>query len=279
MMVQRRSEFELFYDSSYFTTRQLHPVAAVRLSFLGYARWAAEHAAPFPTMIAEHHAGFAVVGIRLDYGRPFTFLDGTRLQMSSTSRLLSQLTLMETVTTIVSDTTHLATVSLLCRALDVAPGDGMLAAPSRLASSVVGSYRPEEIDQDDKPVDHVEAILSRLDATVPQLVEGTSQRLIDRQLCEAADQWCFTEVIGLVASARETLIDDRADEFPVLRTGLSQRLCQVVVKLRRPLFLHDRAAIRTRMYTDHERRLFVHHISGASGAVHAIAIETLEPPQ
>ncbi|MFC7308869.1 hypothetical protein ACFQVC_32225 [Streptomyces monticola] len=273
----RRSVTEFPYDSSHFTSLQLHPSAATRLAFAGWARWTAEHAVAFPTMIREYGAGFAVMGVRLDYHEPFTFLDGERLTLTTTSRLLRHRSLMETVTRITAHGRHPADTTLLCRALSVDVGRAMAAQPGTIPPEIAERYRPEELCDDDTFTDRLGPLLGRLSVSSPGLARADCTRLIDRQVCEAADQWCFTEVTGLLATSRQHLIDTRAEEHPILRQGLSRPLDHVEFRLTRLLLLHDRATIETTCHQDGNRLVFAHRIVGENGYVHGEAAELLEP--
>ncbi|MEK2474196.1 hypothetical protein [Streptomyces noursei] len=272
----RYSTVEFPYDSSHFTSLQLHPVAAVRIMLAGWTAWTAQHAVAFPTMIREHHAGFAVTGIRLAYQEPFGFLDGERLTATTTSSLLRQRNLMETTTHISADGRQLAVVTMRCRALAVDVARAMAATPQALPPSVTGHYQPDEIDDQAAFTDELTPLLDRLAATAPALVQASYTRLIDRQVCEAADQWCFVDVTGLIGSSREHLIDTLADTQPLLREGLRRRISHLEFRLRRPLFLHDRTTIDTSLHQDGTRFAFAHRISGDDGHLHGEAVEILD---
>lgn len=273
----RQATFDLCYDSSYFTPLQLHPVAAVRLAFLGWARWADEHAVPFPVMIRDYQAGFAVVGVRLTYHDQFGFLDGARLCLASTSRLLRGQTLMETTTRITASGKHLADVSLLTRALTVDPERAMAAVPGAVPASIAERYLPGETSSADTFTDRLTPYLRNLEAAAPFLANGTFTRVIDRQLCEAADQWCFTEITGLLCSAREHLVDVGGERQPILRQGLLRRISSLEFKLSRPMFLSDTATIHTALHRTGDHLIFAYRITGDSGHLHGQAMELLEP--
>ena len=272
----RRAAFDLAYDSSYFTSAQLHPVAAVRLAFLGWAHWARTHAVAFPRMIQDHHAGFAVIGVRLTYDTPFGFLDGDHLTLTTTSQLLRERTLMDTTTTVTAQETTLARVTLLTRALSVDPTRGMTAAPATLPDTLVDLYRPDEIHDSARFTDELTPRMEKLTGTSPPTARGTFARLVDRQVCEAADQWCFTEVTGLLGSARERLIDTHGDQQPLLRQGLSRRIGSIEFKLQRPLFLCDYVTITTTAHPTGTTIAFLHHLTGPDGQQRGIGLELLE---
>ena len=272
----RRAAFDLAYDSSYFTSAQLHPVSAVRLAFLGWARWAHTHAVAFPKMIRDHHAGFAVIGVRLTYGTPFGFLDGDQLTLTTTSQLLRERTLMETATTIAAEETTLARVVLLTRALSVDPARGMAAAPAALPDTLTDLYQHDEIHDSARFTDELTPRLQKLAGSGPAAAHGSFERLVDRQVCEAADQWCFTEVTGLLGSAREHLIDTQGDQQPVLRQGLARRIASIEFKLQRPLFLCDHVTVTTTAHPIGTTMAFVHHLAGPDGQQRGLGLELLE---
>ncbi|MGW2633855.1 hypothetical protein ACWC2K_31625 [Streptomyces chattanoogensis] len=227
-------------------------------------------------MIREHRAGFAVLGIRLAYQEPFGFLDGERLTATTTSSLLRQRNLMKSTTHISADGRPLAVVTLLCRALAVDAARAMAATPRALPPSVTDHYQPDEIDDQATFTDELTPLLAHLAATAPALVQSSYHRLIDRQVCEAADQWFFVDVTGLIGSSREHLIDTLADKQPLLREGLRRRISHLEFRLRRPLFLHDRTTIDTTLHQDGTRLVFAHRINGDDGHLHGEAVEILD---
>ncbi|WP_158858100.1 hypothetical protein [Streptomyces sp. NRRL B-1347] len=273
--MERASRLSIHYDTGMFSPLQLQPRAAASLLFMGWTRWLADHATPFPSILRDYRVSFPVVGFRLRYLSPFGFFDGNHFDLTTYTRLLRDRTMLETTAEIRSDDTSVALVSFLSRCLLLDGSESLTGVPGTFPDSFSALFTKEEQPEAWSP-GHFSKSLKSLTRDRTPVLESIFHLTVNRHLCEVADQWCFVDIPGHLCAARETMIEKCGTEYPIVRDGLRRPLRSVEFRLTRPLFLLDSATITTSSYIDGDELSFVHHISGPDGAARAAAIETLE---
>lgn len=269
------TSFDLYYDSSFFTSLQLQPRWALNLTFLGFSHWVAEHAVSFGQMIQNYQTSFAVVGIDLRYGEHFGFLDGDRLTTVSEVRIFSN-GVMSLRAQLTAGSTELAVISLWCRSLRLDGSEALAAVPGPVPDTLLARFPPSAL-ADSAAEQRFELDLNEI--TGNRIVLGESARpvLIARGLCEAADQWCFADLPVTLGAAREEMIEQANDDTPQLRKAASRPLRRLQVSLTRPLFFLDRATVTTTAYAVDASVAFVQEITGLDGVRRAQALTTVGP--
>jgi hypothetical protein len=150
----------------------------------------------------------------------------------------------------------------------------MSAAPGKLPPALVARFAPEEIAEG-TPARILPARLAEVREKGRLVAEGEHPFVMNRHLCEVADQWCFMETPCLGSAAREAMVVAQGGKAPELRLGMSRPLAAFDVEFKKPYFLLDQGTVRTQAYALEGGVAFVHgfHTKRFDKDPHAVALE------
>jgi hypothetical protein len=270
----RRCTFELVTDTSHFTALQLQPRALLQVSFNALSRWLKEHLISFPWLIREHRLSVVILGARIRYERLFGFFDSDSVQVEGGCRVMRGGTRLRFDVEVWAPAGLAATVSILLCPVAIEDPLTLAATPTTIADDVLERFAADEVDPG-SPDRTLPGLRQTIESEGTLVAEGSSSFLVDRHLCEVADQWAFTEVPALVGASSATIARERCDQRPELRHVLALPLRSFEMELMRPYFWFQAGQIRSRVYQQEHGMAVVHQLlSDVPGEpTHGIAIE------
>lgn len=274
----RRTRFEVVLDTSHFSPTSLHPRFLLENGMQGWARWLREHLVSFRKLVSEYSVGVVVGSGEVEWQEPLTFMDADAVEVDAgvtAARGGSILAIDVKVSALGRAVGH---VTALLRPVAIS-GDGTLGAmSSRLKGELLARFQPDEILPELAPRVARRLAGAAEEAGAP-LLEWEQPLYVHRHMVEAADQWSFIDTAAIAQQARENLCSQKVETAAAAQRGMGADLRRFSMDLSRPLFVYDRAIIRTCAYAYPEPKdlLFVHRIvsSIGSGKPHAVLTEEL----
>lgn len=260
--------FEVPLDTAHFSAQQLHPRAVLSIAMSGWARWVRAHLVPFRSLIRDHGVGVVVVGFEIEYRRAFTFFDADAVQARFATTVRADAALLRQELVCSSGPEDVVAARFVTRVVRITGGDSLAAQPGVLPAALLERFAGDERFEQTP----ARPLASLVDGVPEWSPERSSPLVVHRERCEAADQWSFIELPGMVARARESMLLDGPVEGSV---GLATPTRRVVAELGRPFFIFDRGTVQTRH--DPSYLQYLHRVHGAS-AVHATVYEELGTP-
>jgi hypothetical protein len=265
--VPRIAKFQTAVDTSFFTPLQLQPRTSLSLTWNSFARWLSEYLVSFPELIGKEHVGAVIMSIGVRYFDDVRFFDCPVVDVSASVVALGGGSRLKLVTVLHSGQQRISEVTLLLCPVRVEEPTSLAARPSPLPPHLLERLSPDE-QSDAKPERRVPRLLERIRTTGRPLGVGKSQFIVDRHLCEVADQWSFVELPCVCESSRNALAFEHLGAEPGLRHALDTRLERFDVELTKPYFSFDHGLINSQAYELEGVVYFVHELS-SSGAVSA----------
>jgi hypothetical protein len=271
----RLAKFQITVDTSFFTPLQLQPRTALSLTWNSFARWLHEHLVSFPELIGKEHVGAVIMSIGVRYFDDVRFFDCPVIDVSASVVALGGGSRLQLVTALHSGARRISEVTLLLCPVRVEEPLSLAARPAPLPRHLLDRLSPDE-QVDAKPERRVPRLLERIRGNGRSLGVGQSQFIVDRHLCEVADQWSFVELPCVCESSRNALAFAHLAAEPNLRHALDTRLERFDVELTKPYFSFDHGRIDSHAYELDGGVYFVHELSssGAITARHGVVIET-----
>jgi hypothetical protein len=273
--VPRIAKFQSAVDTSLFTPLQLQPRTSLSLTWNSFARWLREYLVSFPELIGSEHVGAVIMSIGVRYFDDVRFFDCPVIDVSASVVALGGGSRLQLVTALHSDQRRISEITLLLCPVSVEEPMSLAARPSPLPRHLLEKLSPDE-QSDAKPERKVPRLLERIRTMGRPLGEGQSQFIVDRHLCEVADQWSFVELPCVCESSRNALAFAHLAAEPSLKRALDTRLECFDVELTKPYFSFDHGRVDSRAYELDGDVYFIHELS-SSGAIiarHGVVIET-----
>jgi hypothetical protein len=271
----RRVRFSAPMDTSLFTPSQLQPRFLFWLGMSGWARWVKDYLVPFRLLIRDHGLGVVVVGVHLEYQRPFGFFDADELEVEAGWRAKMGGIFLEGDYDFMGAGRRVAQGRCLLRPVRLKGLETFAAVPSRMPRSLLKRLEPDEVDRQ-CPLGLAAELAQEIEKAEP-LLEASLPLLIHRHSCEVADQWSFIDLPAHATAARESLLLEHGGEKAVLRESMKVPLRSVDIELSRPFYVLDQANTMTKVYHQDRRLDFVHRIQGSDGE-HALVVERFQLP-
>jgi hypothetical protein len=272
----RRSRFEVVLDTSHFSPAGLHPRFMLANAMQGWVRWLREHMVSFRRLISEHSVGVVVCSGEAEWQEPLGFMDSDVIEAEAGVSAVKAGAMLAIDVDFSALGRKVGKVKALLRPVAIS-GDGSLGAlSSRLKGDLLARFQPDEILGETAPR-FARKLAAEAEESGAPLLESEQPLYVHRHMVEVADQWSFVETGAIAEAARENLCAQQVTTAPVAQRGMGAALRRFSIDLTRPLFVYDRAIIRTRAYAfpGPEDLIFVHRIvsSIGSGKPHAVLTE------
>jgi hypothetical protein len=269
----RTIRFEVPSDTSLFTPHQAQPRALLSLMMSGWARWIREHLVSFPRLVREHKVGVVVVGIHLEYVRPFGFFDGDSFDVVAGVGARKGGAQFDVSFDFTAGGATFARSLVLTRTVLLGDESSLAATPGRLPKDLLARFQPDELSETGTARIVPDAVKA-LEAGGPPLGTATDTFVVHRHLCEVADQWSFIDVPALAGEGREQLALSEGSKVAELRRGLSRPLKSIDVELGHPFYSFESGTRHSRVWADGDGLKCVHRL-GSGDKIHATVIERL----
>lgn len=274
----RRTRFEVVLDTSHFSPTSLHPRFLLANAMQGWARWLREHMVSFRRLISEHSVSMVVCSGEVEWHEPLGFMDADGVEAEAGVTVAKAGAMLAIDVDFSARGRKVGRGRALLRPVAIS-GDGSLGAlSSRLKGDLLARFQPDEILAEVAPRVARKLAGAAEEAGAP-LLEWEQPLYVHRHMVEVADQWSFIETAAIAEEARENLCAQQAASAPAAQRGMGADLRRFSMDLSRPLFVYDRAIVRTRAYAFPEPKdlLFVHRIvsSIGSGKPHAVLTEEI----
>ena len=261
----RVTKYTFPVDPCLFNPLQMHPRAVLFHSINGFARWLHEHWVPYTELTSVHHTAVAIVGIHLTYVKPFDFFETAVLHVTAGVRARKRGRLLQLDMEFASARESLIKLTVIMRTIIVEDHVSLAGAPGTISETLLARLADDEIDSDG-PDRIVASRVQAIESAGTVVAEAEVPSFVSRILCEAADQWSFTEVNSFLTPARETLVRAHGERVQLLRQTMTRPIKTLDVEFRRALFVFDEARTVTRAHLSNGTVGFVHRIlPGRSG--------------
>jgi acyl-CoA thioesterase FadM len=251
----RRHKIAIPIDTCLFSPTQLQPATVLRYGMLGLAATIRKQLVEWPILKKEHRTTVVIVGVTIDYLRPFTFFSAPEIEVDSGLIARRSGKFLEVDCRLRTPESEVVRLAMLTRPVRLSGSEALDAVPADLDESLLRRFAADE--RDDSPV--VRALPARLEelATQGTLVgEGSTSFFISRSDCEIADQWQNVRLPDWFASGREQVVLRQPDR--ILTVGLRQPMSRFMAEFRRPMYFGDQGELRTRAYQHGTGLAFVH---------------------
>ena len=264
----RHISFEIPLDTAMCSPQQVHPWAMMATAMSGWARWLRAYLVPFRSLIKEHGTGVVILGYDLEYLERFSFFDDDAFDLTVTTRIRDDGTLFWFDLKYASSQSVFAEANVVGKVVRLGREDSLAARPGALPRTLM-----KQFGSDDRFEGSVPRTLAAAAEQVKWQAQTDAPLRMHRGLCEAADQWCFTELPRIVADRREAWALDADD--PHANLGLAKPVRRFIAELTRPMFIFDSATVTTAI--DDSRLRYLHRIHGDEHQ-HATVFEELGEP-
>jgi acyl-CoA thioesterase FadM len=254
----RRHTIAVPVDTCLFSPTQLHPSSALRFGMMGLAAAIRKQLVEWPILKMEYRTTVVIIGIALDYVRPFRFFSASEIEVDSGLISRRDGKFLELECRLRTAEGDFARLSMLTRPVRLSGSEALDATPADLDELLLRRLQPDE--RHDGPV--VRPLPKRLEELTSQgtlVAESSTSFFVSRSDCEIADQWQNVRLPDWFASGREQLVLRHANRM--LTAGLREPMSRFLAEFRRPMYFGDEGALRTRVYQYGEVLAFVHDVS------------------
>ena len=220
----------------------------MRIHFVSYRRG-----------IQEYGLSWVIVGIEIDYQDRVTYFDADAFETVVEAVKLRKSRMLDFEVAFQIPGKRIATVQIRLFALKVTDEASLSAIPGRVERPLLDLFSADEIDGYARLGINT-SWLQHIERNGSPLGTGVYPFSIHRHLCEVADQWCFTELAGLVGAGRECLVAAQRNDAADLFRGLSSPMKALKADLRHAYFFFDEGRVETRSYLLNDRVYFVHRL-------------------
>jgi hypothetical protein len=269
----RLVEFEVPFDTSYFSAVQLQPRALSAVTWNALARWLRVHLVPFPQLIQRERCGLVVLGFSLEYLAPLGFFDADALVARAGLRAIRRGARAQLDVRFSAGGREVATTRLLLCPVAICEEVSLAAEPRPFGPELLARFHADEIDSScpARVVPQRRATIERARA----ITQRISPFVIHRHACEVAEQWSWVDVAAHVESAREALALAEQQRCGLLRRALAEPMRRFDVELSRPYYSFDQGDIVSRAFETEGRLSLVHAFTSGGGAtLHGTVVES-----
>jgi acyl-CoA thioesterase FadM len=275
----RSDRSEIGLETGMFSVHQMHPELALRLGLSVALRGMARNGMSLQSWIDGFGTALVVVSADVEYRRPLTFFTAPTVRAEAHVDLREDGNLVIFHMRHYVDDDEAIRMRLATRPVKVSGGPALDAVPAAVDDRVRALFEPDEIvPRREAPTRYLKANIQRMLEGAEQVGGGVRPLQIARADCELADQWLFSRLPSLVASAREQL---SFDGVPDLAKCLSKPISKFEAEYFRPMYFGDRGQIEATLYKRGEQTFVVHRVrgepaangSGAEGTLCALAVE------
>jgi hypothetical protein len=144
--VPRRTRFVGPVDTCQFSPLQLHPATALRLGMTGLARCMGTQLVDWRELKTRHRTTVVIVGVRLDYLRPFDFFSAAQIEVDAGLVSRRGGRFVDLDCRLGGPDDEFARLSVLNRPVRLSGTDALDAAPTALDPDLLARFQPDEHD-------------------------------------------------------------------------------------------------------------------------------------